>query len=116
MNFSELSGIKQWGLTLGAAVLLTVALYFTYFKSQRNNNISAQAALAGAERLTDDDPLTAGLLELHAERLGRVNRERTLRRRFAAAHPQVATATVAALATDVHDLDSLRRIATSMSA
>jgi anion-transporting ArsA/GET3 family ATPase len=78
--------------------------------------ISAQIALAGAERLAEDDPLTAGLLQLHAERLGRVNRERTLRRRFAAAHPQVATATVAALASDVHDLDSLRRIAASTAA
>jgi anion-transporting ArsA/GET3 family ATPase len=78
--------------------------------------VSAQAALAGAERLADEDPLTAGLLYLHAERLGRVNRERTLRRRFAAAHPQVATATVAALPSDVHDLDSLRRIAASMTA
>jgi anion-transporting ArsA/GET3 family ATPase len=78
--------------------------------------ISTQAALAGAERLADDDALTAGLLELHAERLGQVNRERALRRRFAAAHPSVATATVAALATDVHDLDSLRLIASSMTA
>ncbi|MEJ7629635.1 MAG: ArsA-related P-loop ATPase [Nocardioidaceae bacterium] len=77
--------------------------------------ISAQAALAAAERLAEEDPLTAGLLRLHAERLGRVSRERALRRRFAAAHPQVATATVAALASDVHDLDSLRQIATSMA-
>ncbi len=78
--------------------------------------ISAQAALAGVERLADTDPLTAGLLRLHAERLARVARERTLRRRFAAAHPQVATATVPALPTDVHDLDSLRAIAGVMAA
>src|SRR5436853_7529612 len=45
MNFSELSGIKQWGLMLGGAALLTVALYFTYFKSQRNANASSQQAL-----------------------------------------------------------------------
>jgi hypothetical protein len=75
-----------------------------------------QAALAAAERLADEDSLTAGLMQIHAERMGRVNRERTLRRRFAAAHPQVPTATVSALAGDVHDLDSLRLIATSMVA
>ncbi len=78
--------------------------------------ISAQAALAGVERLAESDPLTAGLLRLHAERLTRVARERALRRRFAAAHPQVATATVPALPTDVHDLESLRRIAVAIAA
>jgi anion-transporting ArsA/GET3 family ATPase len=79
------------------------------------NGISTQIALAGAERLADSDPLTAGLLQLHADRLGRVGRERTLRRRFAAAHPQVATATVPALATDVHDVEALRNVAASMT-
>ncbi|HEX6805196.1 MAG TPA: type 4a pilus biogenesis protein PilO [Terriglobales bacterium] len=44
-NLSELSGIKQWGLALGAALLVSVALFFTYFKTQRDANASAQAAL-----------------------------------------------------------------------
>ena len=78
--------------------------------------ISAQAALAGAERLADEDVVTAALLRLHAERLARINRERTLRRRFAAAHPKVPTATVPALPSDVHDLDSLREVGELMSA
>ncbi len=78
--------------------------------------ISAQAALAGAERLDDDHLVTAALLRLHAERLGRINRERTLRRRFAAAHPGVSTATVAALPTDVHDLESLRYVGSLLAA
>ncbi len=78
--------------------------------------ISAQAALAAAERLGDDDTVTAALLRLHADRLGRINTERGLRRRFAAAHPAVSTATVAALPTDVHDLVSLRTIGDSMAA
>jgi len=65
MNFSELSGIKQWGLTLGAAVLLTVALYFTYFKSQRNNNISAQAALdAKLQENSQLEPYISKLAEI----------------------------------------------------
>src|SRR6266496_1251728 len=45
MNFSELSGIKQWAVTLGAAALITVALYFTYFKTQRGANATAQQSL-----------------------------------------------------------------------
>ena len=45
MNFSELSGIKQWAIMLGGALLLSVALYFTYFKTQRDANASAKQAL-----------------------------------------------------------------------
>jgi anion-transporting ArsA/GET3 family ATPase len=80
------------------------------------SGISAQAALAAAEKLDDEHVLTSALLRLQAERLARISRERGLRRRFAAAHPTVATATVAALASDVHDLESLREIAELMTA
>jgi anion-transporting ArsA/GET3 family ATPase len=80
------------------------------------SGISAQAALAAAERLGDEHALTSALLRLQAERLARISRERGLRRRFAAAHPSVATATVAALASDVHDLESLREIGELMTA
>jgi anion-transporting ArsA/GET3 family ATPase len=78
--------------------------------------ISAQAAYAAAERLEGDQVISAALLRLQGDRLGRINRERGLRRRFAAAHPTVPTATVAALARDVHDLDSLRQVGQLMSA
>jgi type IV pilus assembly protein PilO len=44
-NFNEISGIKQWAAALGVAALLTGALYFTLFKSQRETNATAQAAL-----------------------------------------------------------------------
>ena len=72
--------------------------------------LSAQTALAAAERLSQDDPLTAALLRLHAERLDKIGREKSLRRRFAAAHPKVPTATIEALASDVHNLPSLREV------
>ncbi len=72
--------------------------------------LSAQTALAAAERLSDEDPLTTALLQLHAERLEQMGRERSLRRRFAGAHPAVPTATITALAGDVYDLDSLRTV------
>src|SRR5438034_4996910 len=44
-NFSEMSGLKQWGVVVAGATLLTLALYFTMFKSQREANEAAQQAL-----------------------------------------------------------------------
>ena len=44
-NFSELSGLKQWAALVLGAALITAALYFTLFKSQRAANDQAQAAL-----------------------------------------------------------------------
>jgi anion-transporting ArsA/GET3 family ATPase len=72
--------------------------------------VSAERALAAAERLEEDgtEGPTAGLLRLHADRTRIVARESRLRERFAAAHPDVPTAVVPALSTDVHDLDGLR--------
>jgi anion-transporting ArsA/GET3 family ATPase len=74
--------------------------------------LSADEAMAASERLRKRDPasLTAGLLCLHADQTRIVERESLLRERFAAAHPQVPTAVVPALAGDVHDLAGLRRV------
>jgi type IV pilus assembly protein PilO len=44
-NFSELSGIKQWGAVLAGGALITAALYFVVFKGQSEKNASAQHAL-----------------------------------------------------------------------
>lgn len=44
-NFSELSGLKQWGALLGGAVLLTAALYYTVYKSKSDQNAAAQQAV-----------------------------------------------------------------------
>lgn len=80
--------------------------------------LSADEAMAAAERLRAEDPAspTAGLLRLHADQTRLVERERALRRRFATAHPQVATTLVPALAADVHDLGGLRRIGDLLAA
>ena len=74
--------------------------------------LSADAAMVAAERLRERQPdsVTAALLRLHADRTRMVEREARLRDRFAAAHPEVPTAVVPALAGDVHDLTGLRRI------
>jgi type IV pilus assembly protein PilO len=45
MNFSELSGIKQWGAVLLGGVVVTAALYFTVFKTQSDKNAAAQHAV-----------------------------------------------------------------------
>jgi anion-transporting ArsA/GET3 family ATPase len=80
--------------------------------TQPQGEVSAEEAMAAAERLRKGDPdsLTAGLLRLHADRMRLVERETQLRRRFEAAHPQVPAAVVQALAGDVHDLDGLRQV------
>ncbi len=76
--------------------------------------ISAEQAIAGAERLESDGSesagTTAGLLRLHADRMRRRTRELRMRQRFQAAHPRVPTVVVPALSTDVHDLAGLRRV------
>jgi anion-transporting ArsA/GET3 family ATPase len=81
-----------------------------------SGTLSADEAMTASARLrrtpssSPTATLTAGLLRLHADRTRMVEREAALRDRFAAAHPQVATAVVPALAGDVHDLDGLRVI------
>ena len=87
-----------------------------------SGQLSAEDAAAAAERLTTRAApgeaggsgtatrLTAGLLRLHAERMRRVTRELRLQRRFRTAHPEVRTVVVPTLASDVHDLDGLRRV------
>ena len=41
-NFNELSGLKQWLAVIAGGVLVTVALYFTVFKTQNDKNVKAQ--------------------------------------------------------------------------
>ena len=76
------------------------------------SDLSAEEAAAAAGRLGREvpDSLAAGLLRLYADRGRLVEREASLRARFAAAHPEVPTAVIPALAGDVHDLDDLRRV------
>jgi type IV pilus assembly protein PilO len=44
-NFTELSGLKQWGAVLAGGAIVTAALYFTVFKSQSEKNTAAQHTL-----------------------------------------------------------------------
>jgi type IV pilus assembly protein PilO len=44
-NFSEMPGLKQWVVLLAVAVLVTVGLHYTIFKSKREANAQAEQAL-----------------------------------------------------------------------
>ena len=44
-NFSEMSGIKQWGVVLALGAAVTGGLYYTVFKAQRDQNAAAQHKL-----------------------------------------------------------------------
>ena len=44
-TFSEISEMKQWGALVLGGLILTAALYFTLFKSQRDENLQAQQQL-----------------------------------------------------------------------
>lgn len=56
-NFSDLSGIKQWGVVLAGGAVVTAALYFTVFKSQDEKNATAQHALE--EKVRENNELEA---------------------------------------------------------
>ncbi len=54
-NFSELSGIKQWGAVIVGGAIVTAALYLTVFKSQEEKNATAQHALD--QKITENNEL-----------------------------------------------------------
>jgi len=50
MNFSDFSDIKQWGVMLLGAAVLSAALFFTVFKGQAEANTKAQQDLSSKMR------------------------------------------------------------------
>lgn len=81
-------------------------------------DLTAEAADAGAEILDDlgEDPVTAGLLRLHADRMRTARRQHHITESFVAAHPDVPIAAVPAFGDDVHDLEGLRAIGDAIGA
>jgi anion-transporting ArsA/GET3 family ATPase len=90
--------------------------------------LSAARSLAAAEMLEnheagngagDSEPpryaLAAGVLRLHAERMQLAARERRVAEHFTAAHPTVPVTQVVAQPEDVHDLEGLRAIGSSLA-
>jgi anion-transporting ArsA/GET3 family ATPase len=86
-----------------------------------DKGLTARAAEAAADRLGEQTPtdarsqraaaLAETALRVHADLAATAEADRRMARRFSSAHPSVALTEVAALASDVHDLDGLRRIA-----
>jgi anion-transporting ArsA/GET3 family ATPase len=76
--------------------------------------LTARRAEAAADALADKaDPdlaLAEAALQVHVETALTAEQDARMARRFAAAHPDVATVRVLALPADVHDLASLHRI------
>jgi type IV pilus assembly protein PilO len=50
MNFGELTGVKLWGVLVLAGILGSAALFYTVFKSERDENASAQTKLQAKVR------------------------------------------------------------------
>lgn len=75
-------------------------------------DLTVEAAEAGAEILADvdEDPVTRGLLHLHADRMRSARRQHHVTESFVAAHPGVPVVPIPAFGDDVHDLAGLRAI------
>jgi anion-transporting ArsA/GET3 family ATPase len=79
--------------------------------------LSAERAEVAADALDEsgEHELTAAVLRVHAARARSAARDRRMRDRFTSAHPEVPIVEVPALATDVHDLDALRRVGAALA-
>lgn len=79
--------------------------------------LTAEQAVAASDHLGDaaEHAFASAVLRLHAERMRVIERERRFAARFSTAHPSVATVSVPAFPTDVHDLDGLRQVGTALA-
>jgi anion-transporting ArsA/GET3 family ATPase len=84
-------------------------------------DLTAARADAAADALDDKPPtptraLATAALRVQAELALAAQNDARMARRFRAAHPEVAIVAVAALPTDVHDLDGLREVGSLLAA
>lgn len=79
--------------------------------------LSAARSTAAAEELEarGEHELTAAVLRLHASRMQLAAREHREQEHFISAHPTVPLTQVPAMPTDVHNLPSLRQVATLLA-
>ena len=96
------------------------------------SGLSAEGAVAALERIEEHgrhssdssnsaessdsaaSELAQAALRVHAESVAAASHDRSMIARFAAAHPDVPQRSVPALATDVHDLDGLRAVGSTL--
>ena len=79
--------------------------------------LSAERAEVAADTLAEQGghELAEAVLRVHAARAQLAVRDRRMRDRFTSAHPEVPLVEVPALASDVHDLDGLRQVASHLA-
>jgi anion-transporting ArsA/GET3 family ATPase len=102
--------LNQDSMPLGGLILNRV-------QEVPETGLTQDQVLAAAQKLTaeGEGPLTAALLELHAQRMEIKERQKHLAMRFTAAHPNVAVQPIPAMAQDVHDLAGLREIGQALA-
>jgi len=102
--------LNQDSMPLGGLILNRV-------QEVPETGLTQDQILAAAQKLTAEGqgPLTAALLELHAQRMEIKERQKHLAMRFTAAHPNVAVQPIPALAQDVNDLAGLRQIGEALA-
>jgi len=79
--------------------------------------LSAERSIAAAEVLEEraGNATAVGVLRMHADRAALSARERTVITAFTSGRPGVPVAEIEAMATDVHDLDGLRRVGENLA-
>jgi anion-transporting ArsA/GET3 family ATPase len=77
--------------------------------------IGADEAADAGEAIRAENRTAADVLMIHAALAARSERERTVARRFTAAHAGVPVAAIAAQPVDVHDIDGLRAIGEALT-
>lgn len=78
-------------------------------------SLPADHALTAADQLAGSDPLTTGVLRVHAHRMSIARREQHLLHRFTGAHPRVPIVSVSALPFEVSDLEALRAVGVQLA-
>ncbi len=91
MNFSELSGLKQWGVVIAGGALVTAALYFTVFKSQSDKNAAAELAVRDKVRENNELESYRPKLKDMERQLANLKQQLEIERRIVPDEKQVDT-------------------------
>src|SRR6202050_4230702 len=90
-NFSELSGLKQWGAVILGGALVSTALYFTVFKNQSDKNTAAQHALQDKVRENNELESYRPKLKDMERQLANLKQQLEIERRIVPDEKQVDT-------------------------
>src|ERR1700692_4972605 len=91
MNFTELSGLKLWATVIMGGALVTMALYFTVFKSQSDKNAAAEHALQDKVRENNELESYRPKLKDMERQLANLKQQLEIERRIVPDEKQVDT-------------------------